>query len=336
MAPSTRLLRQRILHAVLAFLAVIALGTIGYLLLSDWSLVDSLYMAVITISTVGYREVGEMPPAGKIFTIALIIVGVGSFTYLISTVHNYLIAGQLFGRLERRAMRKRIEQLSNHVIICGYGRMGAQVASAFKREHATVVVVDADPEKCEKAIAAGHIAIAGDAETAETLNAAALDRARALVAVVDDDASNLMVVFTARHIREDLFIVARANKQSSEQKLQSAGANRVLWPYGIAGRRMAQMAMRPNVVEFLEVVMHDEELELWLEETKIAIESSLDGLEIGASQIRKQTGANIVALRGRAGKMIVTPTPETRLQAGDIVVAIGTREQLRKLNEMAR
>lgn len=336
MMERSQILGHRILLAVLGCLVVITLGTLGYVLLTDWPVLDALYMAVITISTVGFREVHELRGTTRLFTIALIILGVGSFTYLISTVHNYLIAGQLFGRLEKRAMLKQLSQLKDHVIVCGYGLMGVQVASDFKREHTPVAVIDAHPDRVQAAISDGHVALEGDAEDEETLRAAGIERARALIAVVDEDASNLMVVFTARSMQPKLFIVARANHFASESKLQRAGANRVLWPYGIAGRRMAQMALRPNVVEFLEFVMHDEELELWLEEATIAIGAKLDGMLIGDAAIRQETGANIVALRARDGAMIVAPTASTRLQAGDIIVALGTREQLQKLREMTR
>jgi voltage-gated potassium channel len=213
--------------------------------------------------------------------------------------------------------------------------MGVQVASEFKREGQPLVVVDKSPELVKDAVARGHPAILGDAGDDDVLKAAGVERAHGLVSAIDDDATNIMVVLSTRALNEKILIVARANTEMTQAKLLSAGANRVLWPYGLGGRRMAQMALRPNVVEFLEVVMHDEELEMWLEEFVVAIGSVLDNVEIGSASIRGQTGANIVALRQRTGRLIAAPTPETILQAGDILVAVGTRDQLKQLRGLA-
>lgn len=168
------------------------------------------------------------------------------------------------------------------------------------------------------------------------IGAVGVERASGLVTVLDTDAANLMVTVSARALNEKLFIIARTNSEVNESKLIAAGAHRVLFPHGLGGRRMAQMALRPNVAEFLEVVMHDEELELWLEEMTVAIESELDGCEIYAAAIREATGANIVAVRQRTGKLLAAPTRDTRLQAGDIVVALGTRAQLVALRAKVR
>jgi voltage-gated potassium channel len=326
---------RRLAKPMLALALVICIGGVGYSLLeSDWSLLDSLYMSVITVTTVGLREVRTLDAPGRIFTIFLIIFGVGAFTYFATSMANYLIAGELKGYLGQRKMRNKIEQLANHFIICGYGRMGIEVARDFKRERQPIVIVDQSEESVARAAAKGYLALLGDAGDDNVLRQAGIERARGLITVIDDDATNVLVVLTARGLSEKLFIVARANAETTESKLIMAGANRVLWPYGLGGRRMAQMAIRPNVVEFLELVMHDEELELCLEELPIAIESRLDGVAIGPARLREATGANIVAIRQRTGKLLVSPSPDTTLQAGDIVVALGTRAQLNRLQEM--
>ena len=325
----------RLRKPVIAFALVICIGGVGYHLLEDdWSLLDSFYMAVITVTTVGLREVQPLDGPGRVFTIFLIFVGVGAFTYFATSVANYLIAGELKGYLELRKMRNKIEQLSDHFIVCGFGRMGIQVARDFKRERQPLVVVDKSEDAVSRAAELGYLAALGDAGDDNVLRQAGIERARGLITVIDDDATNLMVVLTARALNDKLFIVARANAEMTDSKLVAAGANRVLWPYGLGGRRMAQMALRPNVVEFLELVMHDEELELCLEELPIAIESKLDGAAIGPARLREATGANIVAVRQRTGKLLVAPRPDTSLQAGDIVVALGTREQLNRLQAM--
>lgn len=325
---------RRLTKPVLIFALVVLLGTLGYNYLENIPPLDALYMAVITVTTVGFREVRDLDEMGQVFTIFLILFGVGAATYFATTVANYLIAGELKGFLEQRKMQNKIRQLNGHFIVCGYGRMGAQVARELLREHKPLVVIDRSDEVVHEAIAAGHLALQGDAENDVVLRAAGVERAYGLVAVLDTDAANLMVTVSARALNENLYIITRTNSEENDAKLTAAGAHRVLFPHGLGGRRMAQMAIRPTVAEFLEVVMHDEELELWLEEMTVAIESALDGCAVYASDIRGSTGANIVAVRQRTGKLLAAPTPDTKLQAGDIVVALGTRDQLTALNRM--
>ncbi|MBU0616170.1 MAG: potassium channel protein [Planctomycetes bacterium] len=325
---------RRLTKPVLIFALVVLIGAWGYNYLESIPLLDALYMAVITVTTVGFREVQELDEAGRVFTIFLILFGVGAATYFATSVANYLIAGEIKGFLEQRKMQDKIKQLSGHFIVCGYGRMGEQVARELRREHKPLVVIERSEETVQEAIAAGHLALQGDAENDHVLRATGVERAYGLVAVLDTDAANLMVTLSARTLNENLYIIARTNNEENDAKLIAAGAHRVLFPHGLGGRRMAQMAIRPTVAEFLEVVMHDEELELWLEEMTVAIESKLDGCAVYALDIRRSTGANIVAVRQRTGKLLAAPTPDTKLQAGDIIVALGTREQLNALSQM--
>lgn len=334
-------IRWQLGRALAIFVAVIVLGAIGYYYLESdqarpWTLLESLYMAVITVSTVGYGEVRDPGTDGRIFSIILILIGVGTFTYLASTLANYLIAGELQGYWSRRRMEKKVQRLAGHFIVCAYGRMGSQVADEFRREKRPVVVVDPSEAALAQAAAAGFLVVQGDAKNDDVLRQAGVERAAGLVSCLDDDAGNLMVVLSARVMNEKLLIVARTNDHETSSKLAAAGANRVLWPYGLSGRRMAQMALRPNVVDFLEVVMHDEELELIMEELTLALGSPLEGRVLGSSEIRGKTGgAMIIAVRDRSGKMTVAPSAQTELHAGDIIVSLGTREQLAKLQQMA-
>lgn len=328
---------RRLVRSITAFALVIAGGAIGYYLLeraNGWSFVDALYMSVITVSTVGLREVHELDESGRVFTIVLIIFGVGTFTYTVTSIGNYLIAGEIRGFLDQRRMEKAVQQVSDHFIVCGYGRMGTQIASEFRRAGCQLVIIDRDPDAVDAAREADFLVIQGDAGDDKTLNEAGIDRARGIVCSLEDDAMNLMITLSARALNEKLFIVARANVEHTESKLVTAGANRVLWPYGLSGRRMAQMALRPNVVEFLELVMHDEDLELWMEEFAVAFGSSLAGTAIGPARIREKTGATIVAIRQRTGKLHVGPAPSTVLNAGDIAIALGTRSQLNDLRKL--
>jgi voltage-gated potassium channel len=325
---------RRLTKPVLLFALVVVAGALGYNYVESIPPLDALYMAVITVTTVGFREVHELHEAGQIFTIILILFGVGAFTYFATSVANYLIAGEIKGFREQRKMHNKIQQLSGHFIVCGYGRMGAQVARELRRERKALVVIERSEEAVKEAIDDGFLAMQGDAENDDVLRTTGVERACGLVAVLDTDAANLMVTVSARALNEGLYIISRTNSEENDAKLIAAGAHRVLFPHGLGGRRMAQMALRPTVAEFLEVVMHDEELELWLEEMTVGTESKLDGCAVYASDIRRSTGANIVAVRQRTGKLLAAPTPDTKLQAGDIVVALGTREQLSALNQM--
>ena len=325
----------RLAGALTALGLVIIGGALGYRFIEDgWSMGDALYMAVIVVTTVGLQEVHELSGAGRLFTIVLVLGGVGVFSYSLTTLASHLITGELRDVLGYRRMERRINELSGHQIVCGFGRMGRQVAHELKRQNQPLVVIDQTIESIERAFEEGYLALVGDARDDDVLRRAGVERAKGLVTSLDDDADNLMVVLSARALNEKLFIVSRLNKDVSESKLITAGAHRVISPYGIGGRRMAQLAVRPNVVEFLEIMMHDEDLELWLEDVTVASESKLDGVTVGDSHIHEHCGANVLAIRQRTGTMMVAPKPETVFQAGDILVALGTREQLTKLAEL--
>ncbi len=329
---------RRLFRGVLALIAVVVLGAVGFYVLkhkTGWTAIDAVYMSITTVATVGLGDVSQLNQVDRVFTAGLVLFGVAAFTYTITSIGNYLIAGELQGFLQERRMEKKIEHLKDHYILCGYGRMGEQVADEFRREKTPFVVIDSSEAAAERAKAAGYLALVGDAGHDDILCQAGIERAVGLVTSIDTDAVNLMVVLSARAMNEKLLIVARANVRGTESKLLTAGANRVLWPYGVSGRRLAQMALRPHVVKFLEMVMHDEELELLLEELTVALGSPLDDCTIGNARIRDTTGATILALRQRDGRMTISPPPSTVLKAGDIMVALGTQEQLGKLRELA-
>ncbi len=322
---------------IATFFGVIVSGALGYRILEpEMTVLDAVYMSVITVSTVGFREVGDLSDAGRIFTIVLVLIGFGAFGFVISSVSQHLITGALRGYLGQRRMDRSIQELSGHSIVCGYGRMGAQVVAELRRESQALVVIDRAPDCATRAAADGALVIEGDAGDDAILRRAGVDRAKALISAIDDDATNLMVALSARNLNAQLFIVARANREATESKLVMAGANRVISPFALAGKRMAQLSTRPAVVDFFELVMHDRSLELWIEEIPVGLGSQLDGATIRAVHIRETTGATIVAVRRRSGDKAVVPTPETVLAAADMIVALGTRENLARLRQMAR
>ncbi len=327
-------LKRRLVDIALIFGLITIIGGVGYWIIEGWSWLDAFYMAVITVTTVGFGEIYPLSPVGRVFTTVLIVLGVASITYAFSALTNYVIAGELGGILERRRMARRVNSLRDHYIVCGFGRVGHQVCSELMREGQPLVVVDADLPSVEQVSSQSYPVVIGDAGDDQVLQEAGIERARGLVAAVDSDAANLLVVLSARALNPDLYIVARANLEDTEAKLLRAGADRVISPYSLGGRRMALMLIHPDVVDFLDVVMHDESLELFLEDLTVGHGCTLDQCSIGEARIRKVTGANILGLKREEGKIVISPEASTVLYPGDVLIALGTRQQLESLSEL--
>ena len=322
---------RRIQLALLAVLAVVAAGSIGYIVLG-FSPLDALYQTVTTISTVGFRELHPLSTAGKIFTIVLIIAGVGTALYAFSVVLESLVEGHLRQHVERRKMQRDIARMSGHTIVCGWGRVGNAVAGYLAGQGAAVVVVNVDPQRVAEVT---YPALTGDVTDDEVLRKAGIMRARALVAAINTDAENVYVTLSARSLRPDLIIIARARTEASEPKLLRAGATRVVNPQRIGGQRIAAAALQPNVVEFLDVVMHDGSLEFRLEEVPVRAGSRLAGRTLQQANVGETTGALVLALRGRDGTFLANPPMHTPVNAGYILIAIGTEQQLSALQDAA-
>ncbi len=317
--------------AVLLFLA----STVGYMWLENYPLVDALYMTAITLSTVGFGEVHPLSTVGRIFTIGVIIVGVGTGAYLFSTLAEYIIAGELEGTLRQRRMMRVLEKMRNHYIVCGYGRVGEQVAQELHTQGMPFVVVEQDPAVVERCERRGVPYVIGDATEDDTLRQAGIERARGLVAVLDTDADNVFVVLSARTLNPNLMIVARATTEDAERKLLKAGADRVVSPYLMAGYRIVSLLVRPNVIHFLDTALHSQDLELWLEEIEIMPGSSLVGKTLGEAAIRTRTGANILAIIRPTEHRLIDWSPEVELRSGDILIVLGKKEQLEELARLA-
>ena len=316
---------------LVAFALVTALGSAGYVVLGFEPL-DALYQTITTLSTVGFREVHPLSSVGKIYTIVLILVGVGTVLTTMTVVVEALIEGSLRNVYGRRRMDHQIADMSGHVIVCGWGRVGQAIARFVSAAGQPLVVVDVDGGRLE---GIGHPTIAGDATDDAVLAAAGIERAGSLVAAIDTDAENLFVTLSGRSLRPDLFIVARARTASSEEKLRRAGADRVVNPQAIGGERMAAFLLQPHVAAFVDVVMHDGSLEFRLEEVPVDDSSPLAGRTIRENHIRDRSGALVLALRRADGSFVTNPDPDTPVGAGQILIVVGTVEQLERLRRLA-
>lgn len=321
---------RRLALALGLLAGVCVAGTVGYVLLG-FSLLDAAYQTVTTVATVGFREVEPLDARGQIFTIVLILIGVGTALYAFSVLLETLIEGHLSELFGRRRMERQIESMHDHVIVCGWGRVGRAIADELVAEATPFVVVDRDAHRVE---ATELPVVVGDATEDRTLEEAGLSRARALVAALDSDAGNLFVTLSARSLRPDLFIVARARVEDSEEKLRRAGADRVVNPQSIGGVRIAAFVLQPHVTEFLDVVMHDRGLQFRLEEISVPPRSPLAGRTIRDAQLRDRTGALVLALREADGSFNTNPSPDTELREGNILIAIGTSSELDALTTL--
>jgi voltage-gated potassium channel len=323
---------SRLRTGLLALLVIVVCGTVGFIGLG-YSFVDALFQTVVTITTVGFREVHNFGAPGEIFSIFLILAGVGTAAYTFSVLIDSFVEGHLSDLVSRRRMERRIENLHGHVILCGWGRVGQAIARHVAGADQDMVVVDLLPERLPPAPA---LTVGGDATDDAVLRTAGIERAGVLVTALAADPENLYVTLTARSLCPDLFIVARAYADSSVDKLLQAGANRVVNPANIGGARMAAFALQPHVAEFVDVVMHDGSLEFRLEEVSVPQGSPLDGRTLRDARIRDRTGALVLAMRNEGGDFVTNPSPDVEITAGHILIAIGTGSQLDALTRSMR
>lgn len=326
---------KTLLWVVGAIVLVVAIGTAGYMVFFQWSFLDALYQTVTTITTVGFKEVRPLSTGGRVFTILLILCGVGVIFYGLATIVEYAIKAQLSGVFKRRAVKKQVDKLENHYIICGYGRVGESVARHFAAQQAPFVVVDNDPASLARAEADGYLVVEGDATSDEALEAAGIKRAKGVVAAVGSDAGNIYVTLSARVLNPWLLIVARAGSEDTMNKLKRAGADRVVSPYGIGGRQMAVLMLKPLVSDYLDVVTGDGALEFRVEELQLTEKCCAVGRSIQDLSVRKSTGATILAVRrGDTGAFDTNPSAEALLMSGDTIIAIGTPGEITKLEDL--
>jgi voltage-gated potassium channel len=324
----------RLLYALILLFLILAIGIFGYHFIEQLSFLDAFYMTLITISTVGFREVKELSQAGRIFTMFLIVTGIGILFYTVSAAVEFMLEGYLGGVLEERRKRKSLAKLKKHYIICGFGRVGRQVALELLQRKAPCVVIEKDLKRAQEASDEGFLCLQGEAADEEVLNKARIAKAEGLVAAVDTDADNVFVTLTARQLNPDLLIIARANTEESEGRLRKAGADHVISPTVIGGRRIARLLLKPLVCDYLDELTLEEGGEFELDEVEISQRSPLVNLSIKEAGLREKAGALILAIRKAEGRLLTNPGPHISLEAGDKVILLGTPEQLKKASSI--
>jgi voltage-gated potassium channel len=310
---------------------VIIGGTLGYIAIEGWGPWDALYMTVISITTVGYKEVHPMSRAGELFTMVVLTVGVATVLYTFSFVMARVVEGDLQHRWVVRRRERMLDNLTRHFIVCGFGRIGKIIAGEFARQGIPFVVIERDGVRIQDALQAGYLAVEADASSEQVLARLRLSEARGLIAAVGSDAENVYAVLSARLMRPDLYIIARAETEDAKVKLIRAGANRVVSPYQIGGLQLAQTAIRPAVVDFVQIATSSDNLELNIEQVKVGQATDFAGKSLIDAALRQRFGIVVVAILRADGTMEFNPPPEATIRAGDHLVALGRADNLRDL-----
>lgn len=326
--------RKKLIQILALTILVITFGTAGYMGIEGWNFLDALYMTIITLATVGFREVHDLSFRGKLFTIFLIFGGVGTVLYALSTGARVILEGELKEILGRRKLEKKIKELRDHYIICGYGRMGKIISKELKSEGVKFVVIEKTPVSLEEN--EDVLLLRGDATRDNILGEAGIEKARGLISVLPTDAENLLVVLSARGLNPNLLIVARAAEEDSEQKFLRAGATKVVSPYHIGGLRMAHTVLKPTVVDFIEFATRSGNIELQMQEILIQEGASLLGMTLEECGIGRDIGVIVVAIKQSTGDTRFNPTFKSTIKPGDTLIALGEVSKLKVIEEMAK
>lgn len=324
---------SRIFHPAIIIVIVIGFGTLGYRLLEDWSFVDALYMTMITMTTVGFGEVQPLSAYGQIFTIGLIVTSIGIAGYVISQLTAFVVEGEIKRIFQGRKMDKHIAALNNHIILCGAGRTGLHIAEEFHRTRTPFVVIEQDQEALEDLLRLdGLLYLQEDATQDETLILAGVQRAKGLVTTLSEDKDNIFVTLCARSLNPKLRIIARLVEEKNAELLRKAGADEIVSPNAIGGLRMASVMLRPEVVSFLDEMLRVTGQTLRLEEMHVDDTPGFLNCSLGEANIRRRTGLLVVAVKSQKSGYQFNPGAETILRSGDILIVIGTEEQLNSLH----
>ncbi|NPV05896.1 MAG: potassium channel protein [Syntrophaceae bacterium] len=322
------------LKIALIFIGVlVAIGTAGFHAIEGWDWLESAYMTVMTLTTVGYGDFAPQSRAGKVFTVALVAIGVGTMLYTVGLVAQTMVEGRLMNLLGRGRMEKTIEKMSNHYIVCGCGRIGTLIARELAAEKVPFVVVDNRPGVIQRLQEEGFPYFQGDATHDKSLIGAGIRRAKGIVCVLPTDAQNLYVILTAKELNPDIWVLARSEEEASERRLLRAGADRVISPYTLGGNRMAMAILRPAMLDFIEITTRRQSLELRMDELAIGDRSTLIGKTLEESGIRHRYGLIIVAVKKDSGKMIFNPAAGYTIERGDKLIALGEEDNVSRLSK---
>lgn len=327
-------IKHKLFWIALMLVALLSTGTLGYIFIEGWRPLDALYMTVITVATVGYGELKPLSDAGREFTMAIIVMGVGFFAYSINVLTEAAVEGRIKDIFNQRRMQKAISKLENHFIICGCGRIGRTILEMLLREGIPAVVIESNATVISELEEAGYLVIVGDATSEEVLQHAGISRARGIVCVLQSDADNVYITLTARLLNPSVFIIARASDRKAERRIYQAGANKVISPYEIGARRMGMAILKPTVIEFLDLAVHCADFDLSVEQYEIGDSSVLVGRTLKEIGIRERTGATLLTVKRKADAVMSSVHPDYVFQKGDLVVVLGSSESLNKFSAM--
>jgi voltage-gated potassium channel len=324
---------SRLRFGCLLLASILVVGTVGFMLIEGWDGISAFYTAVLVVSTLGFSDRRPSGLPGELLTIGLIAGGVGTLYYLVGILAQGVIESQL-DRGKRRSMDQQIANLSNHFIVCGFGRVGREICRQLTHEKSKFLVIDASEDRLELIQNAGYLYLRGDASDDNVLLRAGIERARGLLTAIQSDAGNVYITLSARALNPKLFIVARAATAEAEHKLRIAGANRVMSPYVLGGRSMAGMALRPAVMDLIDLLVHSDDFEMWLKEVHLDEGSSLVGTTVGETQMRQRAGVTILAVRRADGRIIANPGADLVLQMGDTLIVLGAHIDIAQVAQL--
>ena len=327
-------LTRRFLFIILAITATLLTGTAGFTLIEGWPPFDAFYMTLTTMTTVGYGEIHELSKAGRVFNSFLIVFGVTTIFIAIGAMTQTIIELEFGDLLGKRRNKRMIDKLTDHYIICGYGRVGRGAANELLHAGAPFVVVDIDPERVERAMTEGMLAVAADSTRDESLRQVGIDRARGLVAALATDADNLFVLLSAKGLNSKIFVAARAAEEGAEEKMRRAGADAVFAPYSITGHRLAQSLLRPHVVQFLDFTTKEVGEDIAIEQVRVSDASQMATRTIREMQLGRDVGVIVMAIRKADGQMIFNPPADTGVHGGDYLIVMGRPGNLRTLETL--
>ncbi len=326
-------LRRRLILIGLALALVLSFGTVGFMWIERYPMFDAFYMTLTTVTTVGYAEIRGLSHAGRVFNSFLILVGVTTIFLAVGAMTQTVIELELNQFFGKRRVRGMIDKLENHIILCGFGRVGRGAAEELRKAGASFVVIDNNDERVERAIKSGMLAVLADASRDETLRDVGIARAKGLIATLASDADNLFVILSAKTLNPHLQLSARIAEESSEVKMRRAGADFVFAPYNSTGHRMAQALLKPHVLQFLDFTTQ-KGVEVEIEQVRISESSAFAGRQLGDIDVRREAGVAILAVRKANGDMLANPSSDLHIDAGDHLIAMGEGRNLRKLEQL--